>query len=317
MVTQIHERRKSERSGPRRDRRGDAVRLDTRGAMLGMGRSPSFPYPEWRDADPYRTVFFDEGEGHAIVFVHGLGGNATHWQFVLPALADDYRVVGLDLAGCGWSAKPRGPYTVAMLRDHLLSFLDRRGIRRATLVGHSMGGAVCLAAALVRPGLVQSLGLVCAAGLAPLPKWMRVAAPAVLHRWLLLPALFASANFIVDQVFHDSDTENPGVRWFRETSLHDAPGYPHLRAFARVGESLCRDVIGLSFAQDLVHLDMPVLALYGDGDKLTAVPAVLRQLDGIRRVRTVLLPKTGHMPMIERPAETVFHLRRLLEEPPA
>ena len=290
--------------------------LDIGKKMLGMGRSDTFPFPQWRDSDRYRTVFFDEGRGRPLVFVHGLGGNATHWQFVVEDLARDYRVLGLDLAGCGWSAKPPGPYTVAMLRDHLFDFLERRGVRRATLVGHSMGGAVCLSAALARPALVDSLAFICGVGFAPMPWWMRVGGPVVLRRAILLPALFLGAHFIVDSVFAARDDENPGVRWFRETSLHDEWGYPHFRNFVRVSESLCRDVLRLDLSERLHLLNVPVLALYADGDKLTSLPSILRGLDDIRRVRTVVLPRCGHMPMIERPEDTLFHLRRLLDSPP-
>ena len=135
--------------------------------FLGMGRSLTFPFPQWRDHDEYRTVFFDEGWGRTLVFVHGVGGNATHFEFVARSLARHHRVVGLDLVGQGWSSKPRNArYTIDLLSDHLLDFLDRRGIERATLVGHSLGGAVCLDAALRRPGLVDGLVLMCAAGVA-------------------------------------------------------------------------------------------------------------------------------------------------------
>lgn len=290
--------------------------LDEGNGFLGMGRSHTFPFRQWRDDDEFRTVFFDEGHGHPIVFVHGLGGNATHFEFLLGDLLRDYRVVGLDLVGCGWSCKPERTYTVSLLRDHLLSFLERRGIERATLVGHSLGGAVCLAAALERPGQFESLALLCAAGVAPLPKWMRAAAPLFLRRHVLLPTLGLGADFIVKNVFVDSAEQNPHVRWFRDSAMRDDPGYPNLRAFARVCETLCRDVVAGDFSERLTSLHLPVLGIWGDTDKLTCRSGVLRNLSRIRQVRTVVLRRCGHMPMIERPQETLFHLRRLLECPP-
>ena len=60
----------------------------------------------------------------------------------------------------------------------------------------------------------------------------------------------------------------------------------------------------------------PVLGLWGDHDKLTSFGQVLMNLGQIPRVRTVVVPRTGHMPMIERPAETLFHLQRFIENPP-
>ena len=290
--------------------------LDESDGFLGLGRSLTFPFRQWRASDRYRTVFFDEGRGPVLVMVHGLGANCTHWEKIARPLVDRYRVVGLDLAGLGWTYKPRQKYHVDLLRDHLLEFLDSRGIKRATLLGHSLGGAVCLAAAVKRPAQFSGLVLVCAAGVAPLPRWMRLAAPIFLRRRLLFGTLAVTANFIVNNIFVDRPEENENVRWFRESAMRDDRGYPNLMEFTRVCESLCRDVIGRDYRRHLPALQLPVLALWGDTDKLTALPSVLRSLEQIRRIRTVILKRTGHMPMIERPEEFVYHLERFINNPP-
>jgi pimeloyl-ACP methyl ester carboxylesterase len=293
----------------------DVELLDVSRGFGGMGRSHTFPFPEYRARDEHRTVFFDVGEGHPIVFVHGMGGNATHFEHVARRLVKRHRVIGLDLVGFGWSAKPDRPYTLELLRDHLLSFVDRRGLGRFTLVGHSMGGAVALAAALARPGQVDSLALLCAAGLAPLPRWMRVGAKLFVRRQLLYPMLRYGADFIVKNVFVDKPAENEYVQWFRDSAMRDAPGAPNLRAFARVTETLAPIVAASDFSPQLPALPMPVLAVWGDGDKLTLLPNVLRAMDRIPRVRSVVV-RSGHLPMIERPEETSFQLERLIHAPP-
>jgi pimeloyl-ACP methyl ester carboxylesterase len=290
--------------------------LDLTAGHLGMGRSLTFPFPQWRAVDRYRTVYFDEGKGRPVVFLHGLGGNATHWEFVAQALASRYRVIGIDLVGCGWTAKPDQPYTIELLRDHVLEFLDRRGVIGATLVGHSLGGAVALAAALARPGEFDGLALLCAAGVAPVPVWMRMAAPLFLRRQILYPTLLYGADFIVKNVFVEDEAENPYVRWFRQSAMRDLPGYPALRDFARVCESLCWDVLRNDYAEHFPSLRLPVLALWGDHDKLTTLGPVLDHLQRIRRLRTVVLERCGHLPMVEHPEETTFHLERFLANPP-
>jgi pimeloyl-ACP methyl ester carboxylesterase len=290
--------------------------LDQSAGFLGIGRSWSFPFPQWRDSDAYRTVYFDEGQGHPVVFVHGLGANATHWEHVVKGLVHKNRVLGLDMAGCGWNLKPAHHYDLALLKSHLLGFLERRKIRRCTLVGHSLGGMVCLATALERPALVDALALVGAAGVAPLPRWMKAAAPLFLRKKLLFATLALGAELILNNVFVDSPQENLHVRRFYASAMRDAPGYPNLKDFARVCETLCRDVVNRDFSHHLDSLDIPVLGIWGDADKLTPLKDVLRCLGRIPRVRTIILKRCGHMPMVERPAETLFHIERFLNNPP-
>ncbi len=290
--------------------------LDEKGMCLGIGRSRSFSFPQWRDRDPMRTVFFDEGRGYPVVLVHGLGANATHWEYVAEGLVGGYRVLGLDMAGCGWNLKPRQEYSVELLTDHLIDFLDRRGIDQCTLVGHSLGGMVCLGATLRQPWRVRSLGLVGAAGVAPLPKWMKMGGKFFLKEEILFKTLCIGAEFILKNVFVESADENPNVKAFCESAMRDLPGYPNLRDFARVCESLCKDVVRRDYSARLHELNIPVVGIWGDGDKLTPIPTILENLGKIPQVRSVIIKGCGHMPMVEKPMETLYHLQRFLQKPP-
>lgn len=307
--------RKIGKTRERRREEPERTPLDESRGMVSMGRSRTFPYPQWRALDRYGTVFFDEGRGPALVFVHGLGGNVTHWEFLLPQLVKRHRIVGLDLVGAGATNKPDCVYTVELLRDHLLEFLHDLKIPQATLIGHSLGGAVCLAAALERPELVERLVLIGAPGLAPLPLWMRLGAPVFLNETLLFHLLQITADWILDNVFVDSPKDNEYVRHFRESSMRDEPGYPNLRAFARVCASLCRDAVRLDYRTWLPDLNASVLAIWGDEDRLTTLPGVMGSFDRIPRIRTAFLKGCGHMPMIEQPHAVLEMLTDFLEEP--
>ncbi|RIA47740.1 pimeloyl-ACP methyl ester carboxylesterase [Dichotomicrobium thermohalophilum] len=98
---------------------------------------------------PVRLAVNDVGEGRPVVLIHGLGTNSYTWHEVAPALAEQYRVVTIDLKGFGASEKPlEGPYTVRAQADLVQEVIDRKGLRDATLVGHSYGGGVSLLLAL-------------------------------------------------------------------------------------------------------------------------------------------------------------------------
>lgn len=105
-----------------------------------------------------RKVHFDSrGEGEpALVLIHGWTCDGGFWNANLPALAARHRVLVLDLPGHGRST-PCDPCSMEELGDGVLAAMDAAGVRRAVLVGHSMGGAVMLAAVRRAPQRVQAI----------------------------------------------------------------------------------------------------------------------------------------------------------------
>lgn len=105
------------------------------------------------------------GDGEAIVFVHGFGGDKRIWAPYLSRLTNSHRVVALDLPGHGGStAAPDQRYDVDAMSDALGRFVDsgdaNLDLPRFHLVGISMGGGVALAYAIAHPDRVSSLTLI-------------------------------------------------------------------------------------------------------------------------------------------------------------
>src|SRR3990170_6617139 len=94
-----------------------------------------------------RTAFVDSGgQRFPLILVHGLMGYSFSWRKNIPALQQHFRVLSVDLAGCGHSgALKRGRYGVEGWSRQLEEFLDAMSIAKAHLVGTSAGGAVTLA----------------------------------------------------------------------------------------------------------------------------------------------------------------------------
>ncbi|GAA3113846.1 hypothetical protein GCM10020254_70280 [Streptomyces goshikiensis] len=107
------------------------------------------------------------GRRPALVLLHALGQSAGHWAPVRDALAPGRRVYALDLRGHGRSEWP-GRYSLELMRDDVLGFLDALGLDRVELVGHSLGGVVAYLLAAQRPHRVTRLVLEDAP--APLPR---------------------------------------------------------------------------------------------------------------------------------------------------
>ena len=97
------------------------------------------------DSNGVQIRYVDQGSGEAIILVHGLNNTIEIWNApgILATLAKDYRVVALDMRGHGKSGKPHDPkqYGREMGLD-IIRLLDHLNIRRAHIVGYSLGGIV-------------------------------------------------------------------------------------------------------------------------------------------------------------------------------
>ncbi len=97
------------------------------------------------------------GEGHPLVFISGVGYGGWFWHKIVPPLAEHFQVITFDNRGAGESDKPSGPYTTAMMAADTAGLLDALGIRKAFVLGHSLGGFIAQELTLARPDLVERL----------------------------------------------------------------------------------------------------------------------------------------------------------------
>lgn len=109
-------------------------------------------------ADDLALTVDDGGEGPAVVLLHGLGGAKELWSETLAALrVAGFRAIAYDHRGHGGSSDALPPWTIGDLADDLRQVLDGRGIERAAIVGHSMGGRAIFAFALRHPERIWAL----------------------------------------------------------------------------------------------------------------------------------------------------------------
>ena len=106
-------------------------------------------------ADGMKLVCDTQGQGDtALVFLHGWCGDRHWWKHQMPVFARNYTVVAIDQAGHGESGKDRKAWSVDQLASDVKSVVEKLGLKKVILVGHSMGGQVSLAAASKLPGIV-------------------------------------------------------------------------------------------------------------------------------------------------------------------
>lgn len=114
----------------------------------------------------HRVSYRTAGKGGPVVLlIHGITGCARQWDEVMPLLAERYTVVAPDLLGHGQSAKPRGDYSLGAYAVGVRDLLVALGHRRATVVGHSLGGGIAMQFAYEYPPFAERLVLVSSGGI--------------------------------------------------------------------------------------------------------------------------------------------------------
>ena len=119
------------------------------------------PIGHFMEVEGARLHYLDRGTGPAVVLVHGLGGNLRNFIGLVDKLAASFRVVAVDRPGSGYSTMVSGEHPALRAQAAIIvRFIQRLGLDRPLLVGHSFGGALSLALALDHPDSVRALVLI-------------------------------------------------------------------------------------------------------------------------------------------------------------
>lgn len=252
-----------------------------------------------------------------VVLVHGFGASSFSWRRVVERLPE-HRTVALDLRGFGYTERPPGiaPYTREGQVELIRAVLDRLGIERAHLVGHSYGGAVSMAFAARYPQRLRSLTLIDAAH-PEYPRRRRTrlasARPLVdlyVRAWALRPWLVRRA--LEASVADDSVVTRPLVEeYLRRLRVEGAS-----RAYYGV-TAPTPDAAAEEGAVDLSAIRTPTLVVWGEKDRLIPVERGREASAALPCHRFVALSDVGHMPMEEEPEELAARLRDFLSAPGA
>lgn len=240
--------------------------------MPSLPTPPGVPHlPSLAGEEPAEIHFQVSGAGAPVVLVHGLSGSARWWARNAQALSRRFRVYTINLIGFGGNRADR-PFILSEAAQHLVAWMDRLGLERASFVGHSMGGYVTAALAADFPQRVERLVLVAAAALPPKYGYLGGAA-GLLREVPQLPPSFLPVLV--------ADAWQAGPL----TLLNAA-----------------RDLTTDDLTPRLWRVRAPTLLVWGERDRL--VPPVLGQqiarlLSGTRAC-LVTLP-AGHLPMWEQP----------------
>jgi pimeloyl-ACP methyl ester carboxylesterase len=101
-----------------------------------------------------------KGQGESLVMITGFTGNLQNWIFQTPTFKKQFQVITFDNRGSGKSAKPEGPYSAKMMAEDTIALMDYLGVKKAHILGFSLGGSIAQEIAINFPERVNKLILV-------------------------------------------------------------------------------------------------------------------------------------------------------------
>jgi pimeloyl-ACP methyl ester carboxylesterase len=258
--------------------------------------------------DGVRVHVIEQGNGFPVLLIHGFGGSTYDFRTLIPALAERFRVIAVDLPGFGFSDRDApelsGPAWVEMLR----ALLQRLGVERAIVIGHSMGGMVAQRFAAEHPKMVERLVLIASPRADQRPPFRadsRVASALLACLQGLTYGLGGitrvARRTVADPALMSGEALEEHLRPLR------------VRGSAAAVRQLVRDA-AREEPVDLARVTTPTLLLWGSEDRIVPlkVGEELRAL--LPNARLEVVQGAGHMVLEERPEETHQIVLRFLNE---
>ena len=277
----------------------------------GVSASPDWRQTNW--AEELKKVEIDgtpinyvdvgtPGLNEPVVLVHGLGGQWQNWLENIPRLAQERRVLALDLPGHGLTPEPAdSKISISGYGRCVDAFCERLGLGKVAVVGNSMGGFISAEVAIQFPERVSRLVLVSAAG---------ISSADALQAPVLTIGRLASAIATNSAARHRRLAARPVTR---HASLALVARHPRLlkadlayegffKGAGKPGfDDALRACLDYDFRDRLPDVKVPTLIVWGEKDSIIPV----RDADEFERLiddsRKVVMKDTGHIPMAERP----------------
>ncbi|MEU8145203.1 alpha/beta fold hydrolase [Nonomuraea sp. NPDC048901] len=237
----------------------------------------------------------------ALVLIHGLAASTRSWDALVPLLTKSHRVIRIDLLGHGRSAKPAGGgYGMPEQGLRVGEAMDRLGVKHATVVGHSTGGAVATALAEQRPDLVTSLVLIDTA-----PRLAAAVSAGGVGGLLYTPVIGQLLwRLRTDSLIRNAASTAFSRRGYEvpQAVVDDARGmtYHALIATTQTGD----DYVNQRALPDrLIPLGKPLLVIFGKEDRRWRSSSAA-EYSAVPGAKVELLAGVGHSPIMEDPQRT-------------
>ncbi len=258
-----------------------------------------------------KLAYIEKGKGQTVLFIHGLGGNLSHWLKSVQELSVKYKCIAIDLPGYGYSDKnidTKGKDQLQFYADVVSDFIKKKRLKNIIVAGHSMGAQIAVITALQNKN-TKKLILVSPAGLETFSEK---------EAQLLIastPATFfeKQGEATIRNNFKNNFFQQPADA---EQLIQDRLHLKNCTYFKLYCETVSAGIKGMlvhPVKDSLKYLTMPVLIVFGANDMLIPniyLHAALKALDLanqsaalISSCKVEMVEKAGHMVQFEKSSE--------------
>src|SRR5215203_239973 len=267
-------------------------------------------------------AYVETGKGQSIVFIHGLGGNLSHWIKAVKNLAATYKCIAVDLPGYGYSDKKFSTNEKDQLQfysDMLTQFIQKKKLKKVVVAGHSMGGQIAIILAIQHPELISKIVLVSPAGLESFTsneaQVMIGATPASYFEKQDESTIRVSFK----QNFYElpKDAENLIQDRLRLKTCND------FTLYTQAVSNGIKGMLNHPVKNDWNKIKQPVLIIYGQNDALIpnkifhpalTLDSLLKEaMTAMPQAKQVLIANAGHMVPYEKPLETSKAIKEFIQ----
>jgi pimeloyl-ACP methyl ester carboxylesterase len=246
--------------------------------------------------DLYYSLHCEKGpDTLPVILIHGAGGTRLYWPPEIRRLPG-YCVYALDLPGHGKSSFSDGHQTVGEYTDILYQWLEAVHLRRAVLVGHSMGGAIALSMALHHPERVIALGLISSGARLKVN-------PSLLAYAIDRTTFMKAAELLVSFSFSPRTPKR----------LVELASKRMLETRQSVFSGDLQACNKFDIMNRVAEVAQPTLVVCGADDEMTPLRYAQFLANGMPNARLAVVPDAGHMVMLEQPRAVADHMINFLQ----
>jgi len=249
--------------------------------------------------DKHKLVYYETGQGVPILFIHGITTYSFIWRKIVPYFKEDYRVIVVDLLGCGGSdLKTDISFGIANQARFMWMLMDRLGIEKAHVVAHDVGGGVAQIMSVVRPDALLSVTLVNSVAYDFWPVQPIVSMRIPILRQLAIATLDGGTLRLIIKrgLFHKESFTEELFQLFKR-SFCTREGRDAFLHFAA-----CLDNTDLLMISEALHdLDIPFLVVRGENDAYLSPSITEKLANNLKRAHRVIIPLAGHFLQEDEP----------------